>query len=126
MSDVDYLYEPAGAELHWDGLKEKSVPQAQDASLSGPTPQYHHSERTGLAGTQMAAAAKAPPELKPMPPQPHDKPMTHEQLMAKAQAMLDDQRAQHEALLAAGPSLSERDDSGRQLPAWLTAEMRRQ
>jgi hypothetical protein len=116
---VNFLYEPEGTELNWDGLKEKPQPAVQQASLSGPAPTYaHHTERQGLAGTQMAATAKLPPGTKA---QPQDKPMTHDQLMAKAKAMLDAQAAQSEAQMQ-NQALAQRDGAGAMLPAWLVKQ----
>lgn len=93
------------------------------ASLSDPTPQYatHSSERQGMMGTRMSETRPLPPGSKGTPMQPHDKVMTHDQLMAKAQKMLDDQNAQKEAQMA-NPALSQRDEAGTMLPAWLTRQ----
>lgn len=93
------------------------------ASLAGPTPKYatHSSERTGMMGTQMASTKVLPPGTKAEPLHPHDKPMSHEQLMAKAQKMLQEQQEQGEAQLA-NPALSERDAAGGMLPAWLVKQ----
>lgn len=110
---VDFLYEPDGAELHWDGLKDK--PQPQQASLSGPAPSFasHHTQRQGMQGTQMDATRH-------LKAKPHNQPMTQEDLMAKAQRMLAEQEEQKNAQLGAGPAVS--DAQGKMLPAWLTRQ----
>ncbi len=54
---VDYLYEPEGTELHWDALKAAPKPSVQQASLSGPAPQYSHpADRQGMMGSSAAHA----------------------------------------------------------------------
>ncbi len=112
---VDYLYEPEGTELHWDALKAKDVPKPEHASLSGAAPSYsHHTDRQGLVGTQMSATASLPPGTKAEPKQ-----MSHEELMAKAQAMLAKQQAQNEAQMSHGPAQGPRDDAGGKMPDWL-------
>lgn len=112
---VDYLYEPDGAELHWDGLKNKAATKPMEASLSGAQPQFsHHTERQGLIGTQMAATKVLPPGTKAQP-----MALTHDQLMAKANEMLAAQKANQSAQLAAGASTGDRDDAGGVLPHWL-------
>jgi hypothetical protein len=118
---VDYLFEPEGSELHWDGLKEKpSATQAMDrsvpgASLSGPSKvakpmvvAYHPDERVGMRGT-------SPADRSPV------KQHSPVDLMAQAHEMM----AQTKANETMGPSLSERDDSGGQLPSWLVEEMKK-
>ncbi len=116
---VNYLFEPEGTELHWDGLKEKAAPMdGGGASLSGPAPKYsqpmavkrHPDDRSGLAGTRPADKAMAPRQLSP------------EQMLAQANEMLNTQKAQHEAQLSSGPSVGARDDAGGKLPDWLVAQ----
>ncbi len=110
---INYLYEPEGTELHWEGLKEKAAPQTGGASLSGPAPKYsqplvpkrHPDERAGLAGTR-----------------PADRQLSPEQLLAQANAMLSAQKVQHQAQLSNGASTGARDDAGGKLPDWLVAE----
>ncbi len=70
----------------------------------------HPQDRQGMAGT---VAAHAQPTRQPTP----------DELLAQANAMMESQHNQHAASLAAGPSQSPRDASGRQLPSWLTQEM---
>lgn len=86
------------------------------ASLDGPVPQYatamHHTDRQGLGGTKMGAT-------KALPPKP--KQMTHDEMMAKAQAMIDKYRAKQQQMEVQGPAVVvDHDDKGMALPAWLT------
>jgi hypothetical protein len=110
----------AGKELRMDdkAYLADQMTHEQHASLTGLAAPMHHGDRQGMLGTQMAATASLPPGTKA---QAHDKPMTHEQLMAKAKAMLDAQNVQKEAQLA-NPALSQRDAAGNMLPAWLTKQ----
>lgn len=86
---------------------------AAGASLDGPTPQYaHHTQRQGLGGTQMEAT-------KALPKKPRQ--MTHDEMMAKAQSMIDGYRAKRAQAEVQGPAVVvDRDDKGMALPAWLT------
>jgi hypothetical protein len=109
---VDYLFEPEGAELHWDGLKEKQAPQPQQASLSGPAPTYssapqeqHPSARKGMYGSSADQAGGY-------------RQMTPDQLEAAARQMMAQTEA-NSSMLAAGPAAGDRDDAGNKLPDWL-------
>lgn len=123
MGEMDYLYEPTGAQLHWDGLKKDQQPQRTSvpaASLSG----------RGMMGSQeqpMATHAMGPstPEMKQVrqPQAPQTRPPTDDELMSKALSMMEDQGAQHRAQLA-NPALSPRNDAGGQMPSWLTEYMK--
>jgi hypothetical protein len=113
---------------YWKAKDAEPAPVVQmkevDVESDAPVAPVHHDERLGLSTTQMKELAALPPQK----PQPHDKPMTHEQLSAKAQELLAERQAQLAALQAQppAPAVGERDDSGRPLPEWLTTEMRRQ
>ena len=80
-----------------------------DVEGDGPIVSMHPANRVGISGT------------KPAIPQPHNKPMTHEQLVAKAQKMMEDAQSQHEAQMSAGPAVQDvdRDTNGMALPSWL-------
>lgn len=114
---VDYLFEPSGSELHWDGLKDKVQAQSgPTASLSGPAPKYsqplavrrHPDDRSGLAGTRPSDGGQP-------------KQLTPEQMLAQASAMLEAQKVQTGAQMGSGPSVGSRDDAGGRMPDWLAA-----
>ena len=86
--------------------------EERKAMAAGIEGGVHHEDRKGLAGTKMAAA-------KAFRPKPQNVPMTHDQLMAKAQQMMEQQRAQGE-MLKGGASTGQRDDAGARMPDWLT------
>jgi len=119
MGDVDYLYEPEGHELHWDGLKKaQEKPSVQHASLSGPAPSYvHPHDRQGMGGTSAAQA------MKQAPPVRADRQMTPDELIKHANELIDQNAAQHSASLSNGPSVGQRDANGKPLPSWLTQYM---
>ncbi len=121
--NVDYLYEPSGSELHWDGLKAK--PEELHASLVSsrspapaedamPAQAAHPAARSGLAGTKAADAGG----YRPSAPAPHP---TNDELLRQAHEMIDRQSEQHSAALANGPSVGERG-----VPKWLEDEMAKQ
>jgi hypothetical protein len=91
------------------------VSNAQGASLDGPVPKYH-TARQGLSGTKMEATRA----LKPKP-----RTLTAEELMAKAQQMLAEQRERERVMMAQGPAVkpipeTDHDARGMELPSWLT------
>lgn len=112
---ANYLSEPGGTELHWDGLKR---PSAQHAMLSDGGSGVHPADRMGMQGTAAAHAAsyQAPP-----PRAPRD--VTPEDLMNQARQMLDNQGQATQGQMRAGPSTGVRDDAGGRVPDWLRAEM---
>lgn len=112
MAGVDYLTEPEGSELHWDGLKPNVAPQQGGHATLVST---HASDVQGMrltspnAKSHPADPIKAPPVRQVSP----------DDLMAQAQAMLAAHKVQSEAQLGAGPSVGDRDDAGSLLPEWL-------
>ncbi len=117
---VDYLYEPQGAELHWDALKSAQPQAPQQASLSGPS---NPMVRKGLGGTtpnKDSFRAQRPSAQAPRAP----KAPSPDELLRQAQAMLAEQEVRNSHSLAQGPSTGPRDDSGSQTgaaqtPGWL-------
>lgn len=124
--DVRYLYEPEGSELHWDGLKP-TMPNMQSsvgpASLSGPV--RNPASRAGLAGTMPASAGTYANSGQAVgrPQAQATRAKTPQELLEQAESMLKAQQEQHAASLGAGPSVGVRDDSGGQVPSWLTKFM---
>ena len=111
MSGVDYLSEPEGSELHWDGLKPNVAPQQGGHATLVST---HTNDVQGMQRTSPSVKAHADPIKAPPVHQ-----VTPDQLMAQAQAMLAEHKVQSEAQLGAGPSVGDRDDAGSLLPDWL-------
>lgn len=114
MSGVDYLYEPEGSELHWDGVKPAAKPQQGGHATLVST---HPDERMGMQRTMPAEKA----HMAPRDPigKPPVRQITPDELMAQAQEMLAAHKVQSEAQLGAGPSVGDRDDAGSLLPDWL-------
>ncbi len=122
-NEVDYLYEPQGSELHWEGLKK--APEhgsVQQASFSGSGSVghtgVHPADRSGMQGTMAAHSSEysAPPP----PVQHQERQLTPEELMVQARQMLDTQAAGTQAQINNGASTGDRDANGGRLPEWLT------
>ena len=59
------------------------------------------------------------------PREPHQvRPLDNDELMAKAQEMIDAQRTQTQVQMQQGPSTGARDDAGGHVPEWLTEYMK--
>ncbi len=116
---MNYLYEPQGAELHWDGLKEKQEPMERQASLAGPAPRY------SSAPAKEAVVAVA----KPMPKGiggSQTRRLSPEEMQAAADAMLAVTEARTaDANKAGGAAVGDLDESGKRLPDWLKRESER-
>ncbi len=102
--EISYLFEPEGSELHWDGLKAKQKdPLVASVAPSGK----------GMMGSAPVQYAKVSQHIQHAAP----RPMTHEELQAMANQMLDKQAAQTQGQLGNGPSV------GQEVPSWLRKEM---
>ncbi len=116
MGDVNYLFEPEGSELHWEGLQKKPEPSVQTASLAGDSnPMVRH----GLGGSRPTEASFAAQQ--PQATEPHK--MSPDELLAYAKNMLATQEVSNSHSMAKGPSTGARDDSGSKTPAWLADYM---
>lgn len=113
-TDFNYLYEPEGTELHWDGLKQVQASQPAGASLAALSARSKASG--GLSGTSAQDAGGYP---SPAPQKPAQRAYSPAELHQMADAML----AQAEAGGQAPRALSQRDSSGGVLPKWLTDYM---
>lgn len=115
MSGVDYLYEPDGSELHWDGMKQAAKPQQAGSVPPATLVSTHPDERRGMQNT--APAQKAHIARDPIGKAPV-RQVTPDDLMAQAQTMLAAHKVQSEAQLG-HTSIGDRDDAGSLLPDWL-------
>jgi len=103
---------------------EQQAPSVQHASLSGPAPSFsgghaapaaHPDDRVGMMGTTNAQG---------QPRQDHQvRPLSNDELMAKANELIDAQRSQTGSQMAQGPAVGQRDESGGKVPEWLTSYM---
>lgn len=111
MGDVDYLMEPEGSQLHWDGIKpNRTASSTPDASLSGPSAV----RRRGMSGSIAER-----PIASPQPSPAQERALTHAELLRMANEMLARQASQNSASLADGPSVTDREAA----PKWLTKYM---
>ncbi len=113
---VDYLYEPQGAELHWEGLKKAQEPTDKlKASLSGS------GSPPGLRSSMSESSPKTSPVAQAMASKPAYQPhqMTPDELLAYAKNLQANTSANSEAQLGAGASTGDVDASGNKLPSWL-------
>jgi len=95
---------------------EQQQPSIDHASLSGPAPSFvHPDERVGLMKTMASSGQPRRPE--------QVRKLTDEELMQKANELIDNQRVQAQVQMQQGPATGPRDASGGQLPAWLTQYM---
>ncbi len=104
------------AELASDVAK----PSVSHASLVGPAPTF--STPKGMQGTMQAPHPHTGVQ---QPAQPVQRRMSPQELTDMANQMLDNQSAQHKAMLEAGSSVGQRDDSGGKIPDWLVNEMKK-
>jgi hypothetical protein len=124
MADVIPLYEPEGQQLHMapngKAFLASEQPKQAGASLAGPAPHpghrggmpVHPDMRPGMGGVA-PAAKKAAPQHK----------MSPDELMALANQMEQQMKAQHAAQLAAGPAVKPVDQG---TPPWLQDYMAKQ
>ncbi len=99
---------------------EQQAPSIQHASLSGPAPSFsgghaaassHPEDRVGLMKTMSSQGQPRPDH--------QVRPLNPDELMAKAQEMIDNQRTQTQVQMQQGPATGPRDDAGGQVPSWL-------
>lgn len=104
------------------GFVAQQAPQKasiEHASLSGPAPSFvHPDERQGMMSTSRSdGTPRAPEAVRQLSP---------DELLAKANQMLDSQRSQTQGVLSQGAATGPRDDAGGQVPGWLSEYMGRQ
>jgi hypothetical protein len=92
------------------------APSIEHASLSGPAPSFSHPmDRRGMMNT--ASSDGTPRQEAAI------RPLSSEELLAKANEMLDNQRVQTQGVMSQGASTGARTDAGAPVPSWLTGYM---
>ena len=111
------LWAPEGQTLIQDVDTNTSTNASFEKPVTGgaSTKSTHHDDRKGMGGSSPSAVAPLAQRAVRQP--------TPEELLAKANDMLDSQSAQHKAQLDNGPATGVRDDAGGKIPDWLVREM---
>ena len=90
-----------------------------------PQVRPHPNDTVGLSGTSASDARKdIPLRLPTQPRQAAPRQMSHDEMLAMANSMIDQQASQHSAQLDQGSSTGDRDASGGKIPEWLTRSMK--
>ena len=112
----NHLYAPSGHTLtqntdtNRSGLASLEQPQLHNASLAGDAG-VHPADRRGMMNTTQADGTPRHPQA--------TRPPTDDELLARANEMLDNQRENSHTLLGQGASTGPRDDAGGATPKWL-------
>lgn len=104
---------------------QQQAPSVQHASLSGPGPSFstppqaergHPDDRVGMMKTNSAQGV--PRQAQAV------RPLNSDELLAKANEMLDSHRVQSQTILGQGASTGNTNDAGGKMPEWLTDYMK--